>query len=322
MELAKELKKVKRKKFWAKLKRQRVLQVFVLSGILYLLIFNYAPMAGILVAFKKYSIKDGFWGIFRNEWVGLKYFQEFFNDYMCWPVIKNTIIISLMKIIASFPAPILLAIMITEVRNRKFRRFVQAVSYLPHFISWVIVAGILTAFFSQSRGLVSELIIRLGISETGVSFLTDPDAYYQLAVWTSVWKSTGWWSIIFLAAISGIDPGLYEAAMVDGAGRLRRIWHITLPGILPAIVTVLILSIGSFLGGGMMGGNFDQAMMLGNKLNASASEIIQTYAFKTGMVDLRFNYATAIDLMQSVISVFLIFATNAISKKLTDTGLF
>lgn len=279
-------------------------------------------MAGILVAFKKFSIKDGFMGIFTNEWVGLKYFIEFFNDYMCWPVIKNTLIISLLKILASFPAPILLAIMITEVKKRPFKKFVQAVSYLPYFISWVIVAGILTAFFSQSRGLVSEFIIKTGISDKGVSFLTNPGSYYQLAVWTSIWKSTGWWSIIFLAAISGIDPGLYEAAMVDGAGRLKRIWHITLPGILPAIVTVLILSVGSFLGGGMMGGNFDQTMMLGNKLNASASEIIQTYAFKTGMVDLRFNYATAIDLMQSIISVILIFATNAVSKKITETGLF
>ena len=317
-----EEKRRNRHKFWVKLKRQRVLQIFAWAGIISLLIFNYAPMAGILVAFKKYSKKDGFWGIFNNEWAGLKYFREFFSDYMCWPVIKNTLIISFLKILASFPAPILLAIMLTEVRNRHFKKFVQAVSYLPYFISWVIVAGILTAFFSQSRGLVSELIIKLGISDKGVSFLTNPDAYYQLAVWTSIWKSTGWWSIIFLAAISGIDPGLYEAAMVDGAGRLKRIWHITLPGILPAIVTVLILSVGSFLGGGMMGGNFDQTMMLGNKLNASASEIVQTYAFKTGMVDLRFNYATAIDLMQSIISVVLIFATNAVSKKVTDTGLF
>ena len=271
-----EEKKLLKRKFLIKLKRQRMLQIFAWAGLVYILIFNYAPMAGILVAFKKFSIKDGFMGIFTNEWVGLKYFIEFFNDYMCWPVIKNTLIISLLKILASFPAPILLAIMITEVKNRPFKKFVQAVSYLPYFISWVIVAGILTAFFSQSRGLVSEFIIKTGISDKGVSFLTDPGSYYQLAVWTSIWKSTGWWSIIFLAAISGIDPGLYEAAMVDGAGRLKRIWHITLPGILPAIVTVLILSVGSFLGGGMMGGNFDQTMMLGNKLNASASEIIQT----------------------------------------------
>ena len=317
-----EEKKLLKRKFLIKLKRQRMLQIFAWAGLVYILIFNYAPMAGLLVAFKKFSIKDGFMGIFTNEWVGLKYFIEFFNDYMCWPVIKNTLIISLLKILASFPAPILLAIMITEVKNRPFKKFVQAVSYLPYFISWVIVAGILTAFFSQSRGLVSEFIIKTGISDKGVSFLTNPGSYYQLAVWTSIWKSTGWWSIIFLAAISGIDPGLYEAAMVDGAGRLKRIWHITLPGILPAIVTVLILSVGSFLGGGMMGGNFDQTMMLGNKLNASASEIIQTYAFKTGMVDLRFNYATAIDLMQSIISVILIFATNAVSKKITETGLF
>lgn len=162
-----------------------MLQIFAWAGLVYILIFNYAPMAGILVAFKKFSIKDGFMGIFTNEWVGLKYFIEFFNDYMCWPVIKNTLIISLLKILASFPAPILLAIMITEVKNRPFKKFVQAVSYLPYFISWVIVAGILTAFFSQSRGLVSEFIIKTGISDKGVSFLTDPGSIRHTA---SSWK--------------------------------------------------------------------------------------------------------------------------------------
>ena len=320
--LSPEEKARKRQKFFAKLKRQRVLQLFAISGMIYLLIFNYIPMTGILLAFKKYSIKDGFAGIFTNEFVGLKYFKEFFGDYMFWPVLRNTLIISGLKILASFPAPILLAIMISEVRHTKYKKFVQGVSYLPHFISWVIVAGILTAFFSESRGLVSQLIMRTGLSDHGVTFLTDSKAYYGLAVFTSIWKSTGWWSIIFLAAISGIDPGLYEAAMVDGAGRLKRIWYITLPDMLPSIVTVLILSIGSFLGGGMMGGNFDQTMMLGNKLNQSASEILQTYAFKTGMVDLRFNYATAIDLMQSIVSVTLIFVSNWISKKIANIGLF
>lgn len=304
------------------LRKQKVLQAFAWAGLLYLFVFNFLPLSGVIVAFKKYSIKTGFLGIFSSEWVGLRYFKEFFTDYMFWPVVKNTLGISIVKILASFPAPILLAIMISEVRHEPFKKFVQAVSYLPHFISWVIVAGILTAFFSQSRGLVSQLLIQLGLSEKGVTFLIDSNAYWGLATITSVWKSTGWWSIIFLASIAGIDPGLYEAAMIDGAGRLKRIWHVTLPGILPSIVVVTILSVGSLLGGGMMGGNFDQSMVLGNKLNASASEIIQTYAFKTGMVDLRFNYATAIDLIQSIISVILIFSTNALSRKIAHTSLF
>lgn len=305
-----------------RLKKQKTLQAFAWFGLLYLVVFHFLPMVGIAVAFKKYSIKSGFWGIFTSEWVGFKYFKEFLTDYMFWPVVRNTLGISFLKIFASFPAPILLAIMISEVRQEKFKKFVQAVSYLPHFISWVIVAGILAAFFSQSRGMVSQLLMQLGLSEKGVTFLIDANSYWGLATITSIWKSTGWWSIIFLAAIAGIDPGLYEAAMMDGAGRLKRIWHVTLPGILPSIVVVTILSVGSLLGGGMMGGNFDQAMVLGNKLNAAASEIVQTYAFKTGMVDLRFNYATAIDLMQSVISVLLIFSTNALSRKVAHTSLF
>ena len=305
--------------FGHEIKKNRALFIMVLPAVLLVLVLSYLPMSGLILAFKNYRFDKG---VFGSDWNGIENFRYLFSSGTGWLITKNTILYNLLNLITSQGLAIVLAIVISELQGKYYKKITQSVIFFPYFISWVIVAGILTAFFSQSRGLVSELIIKLGISDKGVSFLTNPDAYYQLAVWTSIWKSTGWWSIIFLAAISGIDPGLYEAAMVDGAGRLKRIWHITLPGILPAIVTVLILSVGSFLGGGMMGGNFDQTMMLGNKLNASASEIVQTYAFKTGMVDLRFNYATAIDLMQSIISVVLIFATNAVSKKVTDTGLF
>lgn len=305
-----------------RLRRQKTLQIFVLSGMLYLLVFNFTPMVGIIVAFKKYSIQSGFWGIFTSEWVGLKYFIEFFTDYKFRTVVTNTLAISLLKIVTSFPAPILLAIMLNEVRHSGYKRFVQAVSYLPHFISWVIIAGIMTAFFSETRGVVNQFLMRVGLIDKGIPFLTSPDHYWSLATWSTIWKSTGWWSIIFLAAIAGIDPTQYEAAQIDGAGRMQRIWYITLPGIRSSIVVVLILTVGSLLGGGMMGGNFDQAMMLGNTLNNSRSEIIQTYAFRTAMVDLRFNYATAIDLVQSVISLVLIFSSNAISRRIAKASLF
>ncbi|MDR1569276.1 MAG: ABC transporter permease subunit [Oscillospiraceae bacterium] len=301
---------------------QKTLQLFVLLGMAYLLIFNFMPMVGIIVAFKKYSIQNGFVGIFTGEWVGFRYFVEFFTDYKFATVLTNTLAISLLKIAMSFPAPILLAIMLNEVRRSGFKRFVQAVSYLPHFISWVVVAGIMTAFFSESKGVINQLLVGSGLIDKGIPFLTSANLYWGLATWTSVWKSTGWWSIIFLAAIAGVDPALYEAAQIDGASRLRRIWHVTLPGIRSSIVVVLILTVGGLLGGGIMGGNFDQTMMLGNTLNNSRSEIIQTYAFRTGMVDLRFNYATAIDLSQSVISLVLIFASNAVSRKVAQTSLF
>ncbi len=315
-------KRENRARKWKLFRKQRTLQIFVGCGLAYLLIFNYLPMAGIVVAFKKYSIQQGFSGIFTSQWVGFKYFVEFFTDYNFGNVLTNTLAISFLKLITSFPAPILLAVMITEVRNRSFKRFVQGVSYLPHFISWVIVAGLMTAFFSQTRGVVNQALISLGVISSGSDMLTNPSAYYSLATWTTIWKSTGWWSIIFLASIAGIDPSLFEAAEIDGAGRLKRIWHITLPGIRSTIIVVLILSIGSLLGGGMAGENFDQSMMLGNSLNNSRSEIIQTYAFRTGMVDLRFNYATAIDLVQSVISLMLLLGTNALSRKVAQTSLF
>ncbi len=212
--------------------------------------------------------------------------------------------------------------MISEVGNNVFRRVVQTVTYLPNFISWILVYGISVALFSENTGIVNQVLKNLGIIENGIPFLTDPNLFWGMAVFTSIWKSSGWWSIIFLAAISGIDVSLYEAAICDGAGRLKRIWHITLPGIKGAVITVLILSIGSFLGGGMVGSNFEQSFLMGNNVNNSTSEIIQTYAFKMGMAQGRFSYATAVDLIQSVISLTLIIVSNAISKKITGEGIF
>jgi putative aldouronate transport system permease protein len=302
--------------------RQMDIQVFALLGIVYLLIFSYLPMAGIVLAFKNYKITTGVAGIFASDFVGLKYFEEFVTDYRFGELVRNTLAISTLKMVFAFPVPILLAIMISEVRNARYKRFIQTISYLPNFISWVLVYGISMAMLSADSGVINQILVRLGWIREGIPFLTDPSRFWGVATVLSIWKSSGWWAIIFLAAISGIDAGLYEAALCDGAGRLKRIWHITLPGIRGAIVTVLILSIGSFLGGGMAGSNFEQSYLMGNKVNNSTAEIIQTYAFKMGMVQGRFSYATAVDLIQSIISVSLVVFSNSVAKKVSGEGLF
>ena len=312
----------KMKKGFRKFYRQIELQVFALSGVLYLLIFAVVPMFGIIIAFKSYKITSGVEGIFTSDWVGLKYFKEFFTDYRFGELLRNTIAISTLKMIFAFPVPIILAILISECRNKVFKRVIQTASYLPNFVSWILVYGISGALLAQNSGVINQVLVDAGIISSGIPFLTDPDYFWGTTVVLSIWKSSGWWAIIFLAAISGIDSTLYEAASIDGAGRLKRIWHITLPGIKGSIVTVLILSIGSFLGGGMVGSNFEQSFLMGNTVNNAKSEIIQTYAFKMGMAQGRFSYATAVDLIQSMISIILIIISNMVAKKISGEGLF
>ncbi|MBD2868572.1 ABC transporter permease [Paenibacillus arenilitoris] len=303
-------------------RKQISLQTFVLLGMAFLLVFSFAPLFGILMAFKDYSISTGIKGIFTSEWVGLRYFHEMTGDYMFPTLVRNTIVISLLKLVISFPVPILLAIMINEVRNSILKRFVQTVSYLPHFISWVVVVGMSYAFFSTEYGLLNNALMSLGLIGQPLDILTDPNSFWGLVVGSAIWKEAGWWTIIFLAAIAGVDPMLYEAAEMDGAGRLKRIWHVTLPGMKSAIIVVLILSIGSMLGGGMVGSNFEQSMLLGNSINSEKSQIIQTYAFNAGLAEGRFAFATMIDLVQSVISVILILSSNFIARRVSGTGLY
>lgn len=288
----------------------------------FLLVFCYTPLFGIIIAFKDFSINDGFGGIFTSKWNSFRFFKEFFTYYRFGELLKNTLVLSVLKLVFTFPAPILLAILLNEMRNKAFKRIVQTVSYFPNFISWILVYTLANAFFSVDIGLVNQLLIKAGIVEKGIPLMTAPEYFYGTAVFWAVWKNMGWWSIIFLAAITGIDPGLYEAAQIDGAGRFSRIWHITLPGIKGAIVTVLILSIGGLLGGNMGGSNFDQSYIFGNSMNNSTSEIIQTYAFSMGLAKGRFSYATAVDLCQSIISVTLILISNKVAKLTTGEGIF
>lgn len=313
---------VSSKSVFYRFRHQLDIQAFAWLGLVYLIIFCFIPMFGIIIAFKDYSITSGIQGIFTSEWAGLKYFQEFVTDYRFGELVRNTLVLSTLKLVFAFPVPILLAIMISEAGNRTFKRIIQTVSYLPNFISWVLVSGICVSLFAESTGAVNQMLVNVGIIDKGIPFLTDPDMFWGVSVVLSIWKSSGWWAIIFLAAISGIDSTLYEAAMCDGAGRLKRIRYVTLPGIKGAIVTVLILSIGSFLGGGMVGSNFEQSFLMGNDVNNATSEIIQTYAFKMGMAQGRFSYATAVDLIQSVISIFLVVISNAVAKKVSGEGLF
>lgn len=313
---------VRRESLFSRFIHQWQIQVFALAGILYLLLFSYLPMFGIVIAFKSYKLTSGISGIFANNWVGLKYFREFVTDYRFGELVRNTVVMSALKMFFAFPVPILLAIMISEVHSSWFKRFIQTVSYLPNFISWVLVYGMCLSFFAADRGMVNNLLRQLGLIQEGIPFMTDPNRFWGMATVLSIWKSSGWWAIIFLASISGIDSSLYEAAMCDGAGRLQRVWHVTLPGIRGAIVTVLILSIGSFLGGGMVGSNFEQSFLIGNDVNNVTSEIVQTYAFKMGMAQGRFSYATAVDLIQSLISLTLVIVSNTIVNKIGGEGIF
>jgi len=319
---AAKVKPMRQPSLWKRFKKQRSLHVFVWIGLLFLLIFSYTPMFGILMAFKNYTITQGIKGIFTSEWVGFKYFAEFYNDYKFGDIIRNTLVLSFLKVIFTFPLPILLAVMLSEVKNMAFKRVVQTASYLPHFISWVVVLGLTFTFLSANAGLVNRLLLGWGWIDEPIPFLTSPNYFWGLAVGTAMWKEAGWWAIIFLAAIAGINPTLYEAAQIDGAGRLARIWHITLPGIRGTVVVVLILTVGSILGGGLVGSNFDQAFLMGNAGNNDTSEIVQTYAFKVGLAQGRYSYAAAIDLVQSIISVILIFTSNYIAKKVSGTSLF
>lgn len=302
------------------LKRQKMLHLFVLLGITFLFIFNYIPMAGVVMAFKDYSITMGFSGIFTSEWAGFKHFSAFVNDFQFWQLIRNTLVLSVLKLLFVFPMPIVFAIMLNEVRHDKFKRAIQTVSYLPHFISWVIVSGFAISFLGTDMGVINDALALIGLQR--VPFLTSANTFWPVAVVLDVWKDMGWWTIIFLAAITGIDQTLYEAADMDGATRFQKIGHITLPGIQGTVAVVLILALGNLFGGGLSNSNFEQSYLLGNPTNMDTAEIIQTYVFRVGLANGRYAYATAVGLVQSAISLVLIFTSNFLSKKFSGSSLF
>ena len=298
------------------IRKRWMLHIFIWCGLAYLILFHLIPISGLQMAFKTFKLKDGFQGIFQGEFVGFQYFKEFLEDRKFSVLLRNTIVISVLKLIVNFPIAIVFAIMLSEMPGTRFKRIVQTVSYLPHFISWVIVSGVLFTFFSTSNGLLSDIAKQLGLEMPAV--LVKSDYYYGLAVFSELWKEIGWNAIIYLAAISGIDPTLYESAQIDGAGRLRRIWNITLPSIKGTIAVLLVLGVGGLMGGA----NFEQSLLLGNSTNMARSEIIEVYVYTQGLGSGRYSYAAAAGLFQSIISMALVLGANSMSKRFLDTSLY
>lgn len=312
---------VRKNSLWVQFKKQATIQAFVWAGILYLIIFNVIPMFGLIIGFKDYRINTGIAGMFTSKWVGMKYFEEFVTDYKFGTLVRNTVALSVLKLVFTFPMPILFALMVNELQNLRFKKLLQTISYLPHFISWIIISGISFQFLSRD-GIINSVLSTMHLISKPINFMTDPGLFWGLAVGLDIWKDMGWWTIIFLASIVGINQDLYEAAQIDGASRMQRIWYITLPNITTTIVIVLIMTIGNLLGGGLSGSNFEQSYLLGNNVNADTSEIIQTYVFKVGLREGRYSYATAVGLIQSMISLILIFMSNFAAKKIAGSGLF
>lgn len=305
--------KEKNKNLWRRIKQQRFLLLMVIPGMIWLFIFCYLPMYGCQIAFQNYRITDT---LGTSQWVELKWFIKFFKDPSFWEVMKNTLGISLLKLVFGFTAPIIFALMLNEIRNIRFKRVVQTLSYLPHFLSWVILGGIMITWLSDS-GLINKVLIALGFLDEGVSFLAKPEYFWGISVISEIWKELGWGAIIYLAAISGIDPTLYEAAEIDGANRFHKLWYITLPEISSTIAILFILQVG-----GIMGSNFDQIFVLHNSLNDSASNVIDMFVYKIGIGNGSYSYATAIGLFRSVISLLLLLIANKITSKLEGSSLF
>ena len=307
--------KTRGRKLLKKLIYQRYLQLMILLVIAYLFIFFYLPIFGLQIAFKDFMFNKGIWG---SPFVGLKHFYAFFSDPNIWPALRNTLGISLIKVFLMFPLPIVFALLLNEIGNSVFKKAVQTISYFPYFISWTIISVLATNWLSTNTGFVNALLVSLGIIDKPIFFLGEPGAFWWISYALDVWKTTGWSSIIYLAAIVSIDSEIYEAAFIDGASRIQRIFRITLPSILGTIMVLFILNIGSMLGGGMHGSNFDISYLLGNLLNVSASEILDTYILKIGIKLGRYSYAAAVGLLMSVVSFILLISSNYLSKKLTD----
>ena len=299
------------------LRKHWMLYLVILAGLVYLAIFAYTPMVGIIIAFKRYKLSTGFAGFFTSPFVGLKWFKEFVTDSSFGSIIRNTLVISLLKLLICFPLPIFFALMLNEMQHTGLKRLVQTVSYLPHFISWIIVTGICNVLFNTYTGLINELLLKLGLAKEPLSIMVEGKYYYALAVLSDAWKETGWNAIIFIAAIAGVEPTLYEAAEIDGASRLQRIRYVTLPCIRGTVVIMLILALG-----GLVNGNLEQARLMGNTQNREYSDIIQSYVLRVGLNDLRFDYAAAVGLMQSVVSVILVFGSNIFCKRKLNASLY
>lgn len=296
-----------------RLKQQLPLQMMVLPGVIFMLIFSYMPIYGLSIAFKDYSVLDT---IQSAPWVGLENFRIAFSDEFFWRAVVNTLAISFLKLLIGFTVPIILSIMIHELKDGLFKKVVQTISYLPHFLSWIVLGGMLISWLS-TNGIFNSFLIDFGLMSSGVNHLIDADKYWMIAVLSDVWKEAGWGTIIYLATMSGIDPTYYEAAKVDGASKVRQIFSITLPLMTHIIALMFILAVG-----GLLNSNLDQTLVLMNTMNTSKAEVINSYVYSVGLSQGDFSYATAVGVAISIISLILVLFTNHLTKRLNNKSIF
>jgi len=294
------------KKYWP-------LYLFLLPGIIYYILLCYVPMTGVVLAFKDYSFKKGIWG---SDWCGLKYFKTFFTSYDCGRLIRNTLTVGFIKCILEFPFAIILALMLNEIRSMKFKKVTQTITYLPHFLSSVIIITMIQRILAPNTGVLNQIIALFG-GDGSTFFLMKSEYFYQILFGMDIWKNIGWDSIIYLAAIAGVDQELYEAASIDGCSKLKKMWHITLPGIKGTIGILFIMGVGGLLSSG-----FDQIYLLRTPGNMELADTLDTYVVRVGLTNGQFGYATAIGLIQGIVGLILVVSCNKISKKITEVSLW
>lgn len=305
---------LKKTSFLSEIRNHKYLYLFILPGVIWFLVFCYQPMYGIIIAFKDYDVGKG---VFASQWVGFKHFIDFFNDPNFADIMKNTLSISLLKLFFGFPAPIILALLLNEVRNVLFKRITQTISYLPYFVSWVVIAGIWYELFTvDDGGIINTFLMNLGLIQEPVFWFGESKFFWGFVVLTDIWKNIGFSSIIYLAALAGINSEIYEAAYIDGAGKWQQTWHITLPGIRPTILLLFIFGIGGLLNAG-----FDQIFVMQNPAVADVGEIIDTYVVKQGIFQAKYELGTAIGIFKSVIGMILLFTTNFVIKLCGEEGI-
>lgn len=300
------------KKAMRYLGRNWQLYLLFVPVIIYFVLFHYMPMAGIQIAFKNYSFRKGIW---KSPWVGFTHFERFFSSYYSGETIYNTLMLSVYSLIVRTPLPILLALMMNEVKSSAYRRTVQTITYAPYFISTVVLCSMVILFLSPDSGLINNIIVAMGGQAT--YFMGQPAYFKTIYVMSAVWQYTGWDAVIYMAALSGIDPQLHEAAMIDGAGRFRRIWHINIPGIMPTIVILLIMSCGTLMSVG-----FEKVFLLQNDLNRSSSDVISTLVYRQGIEQRDFSYSTAVNLFNSVVNCIMLIVVNAVARRVGETSLW
>lgn len=305
-----------KKKVGHNVRKHKFLFLLMAPGFLYFILFHYLPMYGIVIAFQDYKPFDGALSMITDpHWVGFKHFTDFFHSYYFVRILKNTLVISIYKLLFGFPAPLILALLLNEVRSRKFKRTVQTISYLPHFLSWVIISGLIIVLLSPTSGLFNQLIVYWGGEP--VSFLENPSFFRSILVVSDIWAGIGWGSIIYLAALAGVNPELYEGAVIDGAGRFQQMIYISIPSISNIMAILFILSVGSIMNAG-----FEQILMLYNPRVYDVGDIIDTYVYREGLITLRYSYATAIGLFKNMLGLLLLLITNYAVRKIGKEGIW